>query len=318
MLAPRPQSSIEKFAADIRFGLSQPQKQTLPEYLYDDVGSALFEAITYLPEYGLTAADTRLLMSRADEIVRLAGSPRTVVELGSGSGKKTRAILDAAARNGAVLYHPIDLSESALDNCSRAMSAAAMVEPVTASYLEGLDLVRSTLPRGAPMLVLFLGSTIGNFEPSEALEFLACVRRRLRDGDSLLLGADLVKPVLDLIVAYDDPAGVTAAFNRNLLARINRELGGNFHLADFMHEARYETDSPRIEMHLLSLRRQTVHIPLAHMTCHFEEGETILTEKSHKFTPEGLRDLTEDAGFRTVAQWVDRIWPFAETLLVPA
>jgi L-histidine Nalpha-methyltransferase len=318
MLAPRVRTSaVDRFAQDVCYGLSQPQKTTPPEYLYDDVGSALFEAITHLSEYGLTDADTRVLTRSADEIVALAGEPRLVVELGSGSGKKTRAVLEAAQRRGTVRYCPIDVSESALDRCCAAMSDVARVEPVAADFLDGLDGGLAGSRRRAPALVLFLGSTIGNFDPAEAREFLGAVRARMGERDRLLLGADLVKSSEVLRLAYDDPAGVTAAFNKNLLARINRELGADFDLPAFAHEARVESSPARVEMHLRSLRAQTVRVPAARITCRFAEGETIRTEKSHKFTLDGLEELALEAGFEVQAQWVDRTWPFAESLFSP-
>jgi L-histidine Nalpha-methyltransferase len=318
MLAPRVRASAtDRFAQDIRSGLSQPQKTTPPEYLYDDVGSALFEAITHLSEYGLTEADTRLLARSADEIVSIADEPRLIVELGSGSGKKTRAVLEAAQRYGRVQYCPIDVSESALERCCAAMSDVASVEPIASGFLDGLDEVLGGSRRREPALVLFLGSTIGNFDPAEAREFLGAVRARMGERDRLLLGADLVKSSEVLRLAYDDPAGVTAAFNKNVLARINRELGADFDLQGFAHEARVEGNPARVEMHLRSLRAQTVRVPAARITCHFAEGETIRTEKSHKFTLEGLEEFALEAGFEIQSQWVDRIWPFAESLFSP-
>jgi dimethylhistidine N-methyltransferase len=239
-----------------------------------------------------------------------------VAELGSGSGRKTRPILEAARHAGRrPRYFPIDLSESALENCRESLADVACVEPVLDSFLDGLERVRQE--HRDPMLVLFVGSSIGNFDPADARAFLESVGRTLGPRDRMLLGVDLVKDAARLIDAYDDPAGVTAAFNKNVLARINRELGGNFDLGLFQHEARFLDNPPRIEMHLCALRACDVRIDAAAMTCHFEEGETILTEKSHKYTLPALDALIAGAGLRVDARWIDDEWPFAEALLSP-
>jgi dimethylhistidine N-methyltransferase len=285
--------------------------------LYDDVGSALFEAITYLPEYGLTRADARVLQAHAQDLVECLPPDIVVAELGSGSGLKTRAILDRIGQcQTAVVYYPIDLSVTALEKCAQDLSSQAAVFPIEATYLEGL---REAADRRAPaqtLLVLFLGSTIGNFEPEAATDFLYAVRLLLQPGDALLLGTDLVKPVELLQAAYDDPTGVTAAFNLNLLARINRELDADFDLRRFEHVIRYNAPAQRIEMHLRSRIRQTVAVRHAGLTVDFEPGETICTESCHKFRPEQICVMARTAGFRLEAQWIDQEWPFAESLLV--
>jgi dimethylhistidine N-methyltransferase len=308
-----------QFASDVRAGLAKPGQKELPsKYLYDDVGTALFEAITLLPEYGLTRADERILRRHAGAILERLHEPLTVVELGSGSGRKTRWILEALSHSGPATYYPIDISGSALARCRVELSSVESIGIVGLErpFLEGLGEAAERRGAREALLVLFLGSSIGNFERPAAEEFLREIRRRLAPGDALLVGTDLVKPVGDLIAAYDDPAGVTAAFNLNLLARINRELGGDFALRQFAHEARYNQARRRIEMHLVSRRRQTVSIPAANLAVRFEEGETIWTEACHKFFPGELRQMAGRCGFACDSQWVDPEWPFAESLWV--
>jgi L-histidine Nalpha-methyltransferase len=302
---------LSEFALDVARGLSDPQQKRLPpKYLYDDVGSALFEAITLLPEYGLTRADGRLLRDHSKAIVRAAGVPSTVVELGSGSGKKTRYILNALQRP---TYFPIDISEAALQNCVSQLQDVADVHPVIAEWDEGLRKIANS-PEETPVLLLFLGSSIGNFSRDDVPQFFANVRASLRPGDFFLLGADLRKPASMLIEAYDDAAGVTAAFNRNLLVRINRELGGNFHLRSFQHEARWNDSAGSVEMHLVSLKRQRVQVEALAREFVFEAGESIWTESSHKFRVEELDAYAAGSGFKPVARWVDQEWPFVEAL----
>jgi dimethylhistidine N-methyltransferase len=304
------------FARDVAEGLTRVQKTLPASWLYDEVGSALFEVITLLPEYGLTRADAALLQGSADEIVAEAGGPDLIVELGSGTGTKTRHVLTAAAADRQIEYAPIDISRTALENCRVALGSLedVKIQPIEGTYLEGIDQALAGRPAGQRALILFLGSTIGNFDPGEAQAFLHRVRQRMRPGDSLLLGADLIKPHRQLIEAYDDPIGVTAAFNLNLLARINRELGGEFEVANFAHEARYHDAHSRIEMHLRSRIAQTVRIGALDLDVSFRKGETIWTESSHKFTADGVRELGEAAGWHTVRQWIDRNWGFSETL----
>jgi dimethylhistidine N-methyltransferase len=304
------------FARDVAAGLALPQKTLPASWLYDELGSALFEVITLLPEYGLTRADAALLREAAGEIAATAGYPSLVVELGSGTGTKTRHILEAATESGPVEYHPIDISRAALEACRAALSAipGVTIRVTEATYLEGIDQVLSRRQAGQKALVLFLGSTIGNFSRPEAETFLRAVRTRLRTGDSLLLGADLVKPRKRLIDAYDDALGVTAAFNLNLLARINRELGGEFELRRFAHEARFNEACSRIEMHLRSRISQTVRIEALDLDVEFRKDESIWTESSHKFTAAEIGWTGESAGWRTVRQWIDSDWGFAETL----
>ncbi len=231
-----------EFAADVRDGLMRPGQKELPsKYLYDNVGSALFEVISYLPEYGLTRADERLLQRYASEIVDRLRLPVAVAELGSGSGKKTRWLLEALGRRQPTSYYPVEISRSALAMCERELRDIDSISIVgfEREYLDGLRQVATAYRKpGQQLFVLFLGSTIGNFEGLAGLKFLREVRRILEPGDSLLLGTDLEKPADQLIAAYDDELGVTAAFNLNLLARINHELDANFDLGKFSHVAK--------------------------------------------------------------------------------
>jgi L-histidine N-alpha-methyltransferase len=307
-----------EFAEDVRGGLTKPQKELLSKYLYDDVGSALFEVISVLPEYGLTRADERVLQRNAYEIVERLPMPVTVAELGSGSGKKTRWLLKALARRQPTAYCPIEISPTALAMCKRELGDIDAISIVgfEREYLDGLTEVAEGRKRDQSLLVLFLGSTIGNFDRPAGLEFLRQIRGILREGDALLLGTDLLKPIPQLLAAYADPLGVTAAFNLNLLARINRELEADFALDQFEHVARFNARERSVEMHLRSKRDQTVTIGAAGFSVRFVAGETIWTESSHKYSKEEVVQMATDTGFQCEAQWVDREWPFAESLLV--
>jgi L-histidine N-alpha-methyltransferase len=307
-----------EFASDVRAGLTRPDQKELPsKYLYDDVGSALFEVISRLPEYGLTRADERLLRRHASDIVDRLATPVAVVELGSGSGKKTRWVLEALCRKQRTFYYPVEISRSALAMCERELRDIDSVSIVgfEREYLDGLLEVAAHRKHGQHLLVLFLGSTIGNFDRPAGVKFLAEVRRILEPGDSLLLGTDLEKPSTQVLAAYDDELGVTAAFNLNLLARINRELDADFDLRQFLHVAAINHEARSVEMHLRSKRRQRVSIPAADLEVEFAEGETIWTESSHKYSTQEIFPMARDAGFRCEAQWVDDEWPFAENLL---
>lgn len=307
------------FAADVRDGLTRAGQKELPsKYLYDDVGSALFEVISRLPQYGLTRADERLLRRHASEIVDLLAGPVAVAELGSGSGKKTRWLLEAFCRRQRTSYYPVEISRSALVMCERELSDIDAISIVgfEREYLDGLLEVASYRKSGQHLFVLFLGSTIGNFDRPAGVKFLGSVRSILQPGDSLLLGADLEKPTAQLLGAYDDELGVTAAFNLNLLARTNRELGANFNLREFVHSAKINPVARSVEMHLQSKRKQTVNIPRAEVSVEFQEGETIWTESSHKYSADEIVDTARDAGFRCERQWIDERWPFSENLLI--
>lgn len=311
--------AIAEFAEDVRTGLTKSgQREILSKYLYDEVGSALFEAICLLAEYGLTRADTRLLSSNADEMVARMPLPAHVAELGSGSGKKTRWILEAIARRQPTFYYPIEISPAALAACEKELGQIDLVHIVgfEKPYLEGLRAVANRREPGEPICVLFLGSTIGNFDRPAADDFLRQVRAILEPGDSLLLGTDIEKDVDVQLLAYDDPAGVTAAFDMNVLARINRELGADFDLKQFAHEARWNAVDRRIEMHLRSSQKQRVEIPGAGLRIRLEEGETIWTESSHKYSPTEPIEMAARTGFRCEAQWIDEEWPFSQNLWI--
>ena len=306
-----------QFARDVRAGLTQPEQKTLPcRYLYDDIGSALFEAITFLPEYGLTRADARVIEAHVDDLDNFLPSDLMIAELGSGSGAKTRTILQHLRKRHSAAYYPIDVSAGALAHCVHELSPLGDIVPLEMSYLDGLREVASRRAPGQNLLVLFLGSTIGNFEPEDAIDFVDSIRDELISGDALLLGTDLVKPTAQLLDAYDDPTGVTAAFNLNLLGRINRELQGDFDLRQFAHVIRYHEEAQRIEMHLRSRVYQIVSVRKADLIVDFAAGETICTEACHKFYPEQVETMAGAAGFRLEHQWVDEEWGFAENLLV--
>ena len=310
---------VSEFAADVRAGLTKPGQRELPsKYLYDEVGSALFEAISVLPEYGLTRADARLLQKYAREIVGRLPSPLLVAELGSGSGKKTRWILEALARRQKTYYYPIEISPHALAACEKELGQIDLVSVVgyERPYLEGLRAVAEGRNQWDHLLALFLGSTIGNFDRDAGELFLREMREILRPGDALLLGVDLEKSGELQLLAYDDPAGVTAAFNLNLLARMNRELGADFNLQAFEHRAPYNHAERRIEMHLVSRCSQHVSIPGAGCNVFFDRGETVWTESSYKYRTAEVLQMAREVAFRPDAQWQDGEWPFAETLMI--
>ncbi len=311
--------SVTSFGAEVRAGLLKAGQKELPsKYLYDEVGSALFEVISVLPEYGLTRADEQLLRQHAERIVGRLPLPVLVAELGSGTGKKTRWILEALSSRQRTTYYPIDISRTALAQSEKELGQIEFVSIVgyERPYLDGLLAAAANRRDGEHVLVLFLGSTIGNFDRPAGEEFLGEVRRILFPGDALLLGTDLVKPVMQVIAAYDDPIGVTAAFNLNLLARINRELGANFDLERFRHEVRWNEAERRVEMHLRSTCAQTVRIPRASCTVSFSKDETIWTESSRKYFPDEVVGMATRRGFRCDAQWIDAEWPFAQNLLI--
>ena len=310
---------VYQFAADVHAGLTKRGQKELPsKYLYDDIGSALFEVISLLPEYGLTRADERLLRTHAYEIVDRLPGQVVAAELGSGSGKKTRYILEALGSRQKTFYCPIEISSTALAMCERELRDIDAISIVgfEREYLDGLREVAARREPGAHLMVMFLGSTIGNFDRPADVKFLRELRRILRPGDSLLLGTDLEKPLRQLLDAYDDALGVTAAFNLNLLSRINRQLGADFQLNDFEHMARFNTESGSIEMHLRSKRNQAVSIPRAELVVDFEEGETIWTESTHKYSSHELLQIAMGAGFKCEAQWIDTEWQFAENLWI--
>jgi L-histidine N-alpha-methyltransferase len=303
------------FAREVRFYLQQTPRQLPSRFLYDALGSALFDAICHLPWYRITRAELLLLERHARAIGQAVGPRGRLVELGCGSGEKLATLLTHAGVPG-VHAHLIDLSDAAL---ARSVQTLAMLQdPATrvtthrATYEDGL----LALPAASahPTLIAFLGSNIGNFDAPGAAELLRLVRAALRPGDALLLGADLVKPERDLLLAYDDPLGLTAAFNKNLLVRLNRELDADFELDRFAHRAIWRPDASRVEMHLVSLAAQDVRVRQADLRLSLEPGETIWTESSYKFEAAGIRQLVEPAGFAQRDQWIDDRARFALTL----
>lgn len=303
-------------AGDVRAGFAKRPRALPPKYFYDALGSRLFEAIGRLPWYRITVSETRLLHRAAPALARsLAGSVR-VVELGSGSGEKLAVVVEALrARRTKARVHVVDLSAAAV---AASLARLAEIPGVRArghraSYEPGLRAATGGRRPGEECLVLFLGSNIGNFDPEDAVRLLRAVRRRLRPGDALLLGTDLVKPEGTLLAAYDDPLGLTAAFDRNLLVRLNRELRADFDLAAWGHRAAWNAPKSRVEMHLVSLVAQRVRIPDAGVVADFAAGETIHTESSYKYEPEDVDRLVASAGFRRERRWLDASARFALT-----
>jgi dimethylhistidine N-methyltransferase len=315
-------ASADDFAGDVRRGLTAERKSLPPKYFYDELGSQLFEAICLLPEYYLTRAEAEIFARRSEEIVARAseGSRVTLFELGSGSATKTRRIVEAlVARQGGLRYVPVDISPAALEAGAHALLQdfdGLDVSAYASDYDAALPLLEGELREGERALVLFLGSNVGNFDREGAREFLKKVRRILRAGDSLLLGADLKKERAVLEAAYDDPLGVTAAFNLNLLARINRELRADFHVRDFRHVALYDEREGRVEMHLESAREQTVNLGALAVSVNFGEGERIHTENSYKYDLEGLNALAAETGFERAETWLDSAERFSSNLFV--
>ncbi len=300
-------------AAAVRSGLSSRPRRLPPWLFYDDAGSRLFDRITELPEYYLTRTEHSILAAHAPAIVAqaAAGSRLRIAELGAGSAAKTCLLLAAAARHQpALVYEPIDVSAGALRTAALRIACeipAVSVAPRVLDYTNGL--VFSPAEPGERRLILYIGSSIGNFEPPEALALLRRVRARLAPGDAILLGVDLVKDESTLLAAYDDPAGVTAAFNLNLLVRLNRDLGANFVPSAFAHRARWNPAHSRIEMHLESLAAQRVHLPALALTVDLGPGETIHTENSYKYSPSRPESLLAEAGFAPTATFTDpRNW----------
>ncbi|MFC5670227.1 L-histidine N(alpha)-methyltransferase [Streptomyces incanus] len=296
--------------ADVLQGLTGSPRTLPPKWFYDARGSELFEEITELPEYYPTRAEREILLARSGEIAEASGA-RTLIELGSGSSEKTRHLIDVLT--GLHTYVPVDVSESALTLAGRALAAErpglnvhALIDDFTG---------RMTLPdTPGPRLVAFLGGTIGNLLPAERAAFLASVRAMLAPGDALLLGTDLVKDEKVLVRAYDDAAGVTAAFNKNVLTVINRELGADFDPAAFDHVAAWDAEHEWIEMRLRSRDRQTVKIPALNLAVDFGAGEELRTEVSAKFRKERVREELDAAGLELARWWTDEEGRFALSL----
>ena len=310
--------STNQFAADVAFYLTQTPRQLPSRYLYDALGSSLFDAICHLPWYGITRAETAMLAQYGADILAAVQPLARIVELGSGNGEKLATLLRTRpSARPSLQIHLVDVSRAALDTATRAVGILPGVTVVghQAAYEHGLAAaVEKQLPESFS-LALFLGSNIGNFDPPAAEALLRRIAGSLRSGDAFLLGADLVKPERQLLLAYDDPLGVTAAFNLNLLVRINRELGADFDIGAFRHRAVWNAAQARVEMHLVSLRPQCVRVPAAGLEILLRPGEIIWTESSYKHRAREVVDLLERCGFTPRAQWVDRDARFAETLV---
>jgi dimethylhistidine N-methyltransferase len=319
-------SFAQAVACEARDGLTSNPKRLSPWLFYDEAGSKLFEEITRLPEYYLTRTERQIFNGNADEIIALARSGRclTIAELGAGTATKTGILLRAAVREQALLlYQPIDVSPTALDEARESLERSipgVAVRPSIANYVTGPVVIER--PTAARILALYIGSSIGNFTPAEARGVLGNLRGQLIEDDTLLLGTDLApgthKDAATLLDAYDDAAGVTAAFNKNILARLNTDLGADFDPALFRHRAVWNAEESRIEMHLESLERQSVYIPAnavcPALTLEFAAGETIHTENSYKFTPGSIDGLLADCGFAAVKVFTDAKELFAVTL----
>jgi L-histidine N-alpha-methyltransferase len=304
-----PAIASSAIAMEVFNGLTERPKTLSPWLFYDEAGSRLFEAITELPEYYVTRTERQILATHAAEIIAAAAGGRalSITELGAGTATKTGLLLNAAvAQQGRVIYYPIDVSETALEDARTRLESEmpeVTVEPIVADYTEGM---RQNNAAGAGRrLVLYIGSSIGNFSPADAIQVLRGVRAQLSKGDSLLLGTDMVKDTRMLLAAYDDAAGVTARFNMNVLVRINRELDASFNPQLFRHQARWNEQHSRIEMHLESLLTQKVTVRSLDLQVRFGLGETIHTENSYKFTDQRAVALLTRAGFKLQQQWSD-------------
>jgi dimethylhistidine N-methyltransferase len=320
-LATAPQV-LSAVACEAIQGLAASPKTLSPWLFYDEAGSHLFEQITALPEYYLTRTERAIFAAHADDILAhaAAGQQLTLLELGAGTATKTGLLLAAAVRRqGSVLYQPVDVSDTALDEACENIQAhipGVTVRAQLADYTtEPLTLERRPHTR---TLALYIGSSIGNFAPEDAREVLRNLRAQLQPGDSLLLGTDLAKDESTLLAAYNDAAGITAAFNRNVLVRLNRELGANFRMQNFTHQAIWNARESRIEMHLRSTVAQSVHVPAnaecPAFTTHFAPGESIHTENSYKFTTATIATLLGAADFTPTQTWHDPATLFAVTL----
>jgi dimethylhistidine N-methyltransferase len=302
----------DAFAKDVRRGLSANPKTLPPKYFYDDLGSQLFEAICRLPEYYLTRAESEILSRYADEIVGSIEGPARIIELGSGSAEKTRYLIEALLRRQPGLHYlPVDISDASLESSSLELLhiyPRLRITAYAADYFTALHALAETGitdREDKRTLALFLGSNIGNFNTDESRAFLREVRKMLHPRDGLLMGADLKKSPDVLVPAYDDELGVTSAFNRNLLVRMNRELDADFDISKFRHRVRYNEKLGRVEAYLVSGERQVVHIRAIDLEIPFEEGEAIHTENSYKFDLDQLAELARETGFTLEKTWLD-------------
>jgi L-histidine Nalpha-methyltransferase len=312
-----PGGPLSGMAADVRAGLTKPFKELKPRYFYDERGSELFEQITELPEYYPTRSERSILQRSAAEIVATAGEPATLIELGSGSAAKTRVLLDAMAAAGCLeAYAPVDISEEITRGTADAIAAeyGITVHGLVCDF--ELDLER--IPLGGPRVIALLGGTIGNFEPQQRAGFLRRIANLLGPDDHFLLGTDLVKDRRTLEAAYNDAAGVTAEFNLNVLAVLNRELGADFDLDAFEHTAFWDDENLWVDIRLRSLARQIVTFSQLDLRISFDAGEEMRTEISTKFAREGLDGIYHEAGLELAAWWTDPDDLFALSLARPA
>lgn len=309
-------SPTDAFATAVRDFLTRQPRQLRSRFLYDSLGSALFDAICRLPWYGLTAAEMRLLGAHGAAIFARVGPLGRIVEMGSGNGEKAAALVGARPAPIPLDLHLIDISPAALTTATQALAVFDRLRVFTHEGNYEADLPRLARQFQGPgrTLLLFLGSNIGNYDPPAAAALLRSIRQSLRPGDGFLLGADLVKSEQDLQLAYDDPLGVTAAFNRNLLVRINRELDGDFDLGGFTHRAVWNVEESRVEMHLVSQRSQRVRVAQAGLDITFGEGEHIWTESSYKYRREDVAARLVSAGFEVREQWIEPAAQFSLTL----
>jgi L-histidine N-alpha-methyltransferase len=304
---------------EVQLGLLKRPRTLAPWMFYDAHGSRLFERITTLPEYYPARTERSIFVNSAEAIITAARAGKReslrLVELGAGNASKTGILLNAIVRmQGDALYIPVDISPDALGVACEGIACSlpeVRVEPIVANYVTCPPLLDRF---GGPTLAMYIGSSIGNFSPEEARTILRNLSAQLQVGDALLLGTDMVKDESILVAAYDDVDGMTAAFNLNILHRLNRELGANFDSANFRHRALWNRVESRIEMHLESMRENQVWIPFARLNLHFTKGETIHTENSYKFTPDTIQSLLEDAGFDFEQTWMDRRGWYAVTL----
>jgi L-histidine N-alpha-methyltransferase len=308
-------SAYHALRRDVFDGLQKTPKSLPPKWFYDSVGSDLFDQITRLPEYYPTRAEAEILRARSGEVAS-ASQADTLVELGSGTSEKTRMLLDALRDRGSLRrFVPFDVDASILSTAATAIQheyAGIEIKAVCGDFEEHLN----EIPSGGRRLFVFLGSTIGNLTPEPRAEFLATLAAVMRPGDSLLLGTDLVKDAVRLVRAYDDADGVTARFNRNVLAVINRELDADFDVDAYQHVARWNSEEERIEMWLRASRRQRVRVGALELTVDFAAGEEMLTEVSCKFHPGGVNAELAGAGLRRIRWWTDNAGDFGLSLAV--
>lgn len=314
-----PSATPADFAEDVRAGLTAPRKSLPPRWFYDALGSSLFDAICFLPEYYVMRAEAEVLTTHVGEIAAAFGADANLrlVELGSGLARKTRILLDALPDN--IEYVPVDVDAATLERAGRDLLSEyerLRIVAVAADFSRPSNALRALAPPRGRTVVLFLGSTIGNLDPDAAVAMLTDLRSALAPGDALFLGADLRKSKTVLEPAYDDALGVTASFNLNVLARINRELGGHFDLAAFRHRAFYDAKLGRIEMHLASRRTQRVRIDALDLDVDFAKGETIHTESSYKHNAATLAALAKASGFTIEKTWTDSSEWFADVLMI--